>query len=195
MSIARPEEDTTMIRSSGIERLLDRSEIEAALVEYCRAVDRIDVAALRRVFHPDAIVRKGGSPMTRDEFVDNVARRHPTVIAATHMVGNVMVDWIARDRAFVQTYCLAVERHPDRAGPATWVDHVYRVRYGDVFERRDGLWRISERQFATDHIMEVPVMPQVEELMSTRVQGERSSDDVIERMRRANLASRAEPAI
>ena len=163
------------------ERLADRMQIEEVLRRYCRAVDRINPAALADVFHADATLSNGVYKGDVKGFVASVAQRHPGVPFATHMVMNALIDFLAPDRAFVESWCLAMEQHPapESTGEGGSVDRVFRVRYGDVFTRRGGEWRISRRITVMDHIMSAPVDPDLAPAMEGRLAGRRDQDDPV----------------
>ncbi|PJI89483.1 nuclear transport factor 2 family protein [Sphingomonas koreensis] len=163
------------------QRIVDRLQIEEQLYLYCRAIDRIDMALLASVFHPDAIIDKGDGAVPVADFIATVAARHPGVPRASHMVANHLIEFTAADTAFVESWCLAVEQH--RGTPA--VDRIYRVRYGDSFARGDGGWRIAHRSFVVDHVLNAPVDPALILDMGGRHEGRRDLDDVIERLRRS----------
>ena len=106
------------------------------LYRYCAAIDRIQPDALiANVFHADATIDRSGAPFPVAEFVAAVAARHPGVPNASHMVSNMLIDFLDRDSAFVESWCLALERHPPSGPESRTIDRIYRVRYGDRFER------------------------------------------------------------
>lgn len=166
------------------ERIVDRLQIDEQLYLYCRAIDRIDMALLATVFHPDAIIDKGDGAVPVADFIATVAARHPGVPRASHMVANRLIEFTAANEAFVESWCLAIEQH---AGTPA-VDRIYRVRYGDSFARRDGRWRIARRSFVVDHVLNAPVDPALILDMSGRYEGRRDLDDVIEQLRRSALS-------
>lgn len=167
------------------ERLSDRLQIQEVLYRYCAAIDRIQSGALMdNVFHTDALIDKAGAPYPVAEFVAAVAARHPGVPVASHMVTNVLIDFIDRDSAFVESWCLALERHPPATAEGGTIDRVYRVRYGDRFERRGaGPWRIAARTFILDHVQSSVVDFALEPPTGGRIEGRRDADDAIVRMR------------
>jgi len=163
------------------ERVADRMQIHEVLYRYCRAIDRIAVAQLEaEVFHSDALIDKTGSPVPLADWMAEVARRHPTVPRASHMVTNPIVDFTGVDTAFVESWCLASERHPHEGGAT---DRVFRVRYGDKFERRDGRWKIASRTFVMDHVISMPLDPVLDPPAGQRLDGRRDADDPIMRLR------------
>lgn len=162
----------------------DKSDIRDALNWYCHAIDRQELGALDLAFHSDATISYGiDSQVKLDDFKTFVEQRHSTIPKAFHMMGNVLVEFIANDTAFVESYCLAMEHHPhDAHGP---VDRVIRVRYGDTFECRQGQWKIARRMTVIDHEMSVPLSVQADALFSTdRYSGVRNADDPIQQRRK-----------
>jgi len=168
------------------ERLADRGQITEVLYRYCRAIDRIQAGHLiGPVFHEDALIDKTGTPDPVAVWAAVVAQRHPGVPAASHMVTNVLIEFLGPDSAFVESWCLAVERHPPTADEPRTMDRVYRVRYADRFERRaDGLWRIASRTFLTDHVMAIPLDSAPDPLGASRLTTRRDANDPAMRMRR-----------
>ncbi|CAN5238066.1 hypothetical protein BH10PSE13_BH10PSE13_25160 [soil metagenome] len=172
-----------------VERLADRLQISEVLYRYCGAIDRIQPDALMdRVFHADALIDKTGAPYPVAEFVANVAARHPGVPNASHMVTNVLIDFVDDDTAFVESWCIALERHPPVGSESRTVDRVYRVRYGDRFERRGqsesgGQWRIALRTFVIDHILSTVADFALDPPAAGRIAGRRDADDAIVRLR------------
>lgn len=162
----------------------DKSDIRDALNWYCHAIDRQELGALDRAFHSDATISYGvDSHVQVSDFKAFVEKRHSTIPKAFHMMGNVLIEFTANDTAFVESYCLAMEHHPeDGQGP---VDRVIRVRYGDVFECRQGQWKIARRMTVIDHEMSVPVSVQAGALFSNdRYSGVRNMDDPIQQKRK-----------
>jgi hypothetical protein len=168
------------------ERLADRGQIAEVLYRYCRAIDRIQADHLiGPVFHVDALIDKTGTPGPVAEWAAVVAARHPGVPAASHMVTNILIDFLGPDSAFVESWCLAVERHPATPSEPREIDRIYRVRYADRFERRaDRAWRIASRTFLTDHVMAVPRDPAPDPLGANRLTTRRDADDPAMIMRR-----------
>lgn len=168
---------------SHIQQLLDRAQIEDVLHRYCRGVDRIQLDVLASVFHDDAIIDYGAVQRTAEEFVAYVGEKHPGVPFASHMVMNKLIDFLSPHKAFVESWCLAIERHPPNAGGEFEIDRVFRVRYGDILEKRDGEWRIARRITVIDHVMSAAVDPALQLPPTDRYQGRRDADDPVMKMR------------
>src|SRR3546814_16261302 len=85
------------------ERIADRLQIQEVLYRYCRAIDRIQTDILASVFHPDAIVDKGDDRASVTDFISAVAAPHPSVPPSSPMVTNMLLDFLAVDRPYVET--------------------------------------------------------------------------------------------
>lgn len=131
--------------SDPLSELLARHAITDRLLDYGRGVDRIDHALICSVFHPDATADYGsmysGSGYGFADFIDVV---HPPMQTHTHHLSNIRVR-VDGDRAGSETYVLVLARMA--APDGTLSDLVSRGRYVDRWERRDGEWRISHRQY------------------------------------------------
>jgi hypothetical protein len=175
-----------------VERVADRMQIHEVLYRYCRAIDRLQLDWLtNEVFHADALIDKSGDPVPLAAWIAEVARRHPGVPQASHMVMNPIVEFTGPHAAFVESWCLASERHPAETGD---VDDVFRLRYGDVFERRAGRWKILRRSFVMDQVIRIPREAMVDPLPGPRLQGRRDATDPLLRQRAIALGSAGEVA-
>jgi hypothetical protein len=154
----------------------------------------VDGDLLRSVFHDDASIRKGAEEVSRDRFVAEVVSRHSRIAVAVHSVTNISIDWIDSSHAFVESHCLAIERKLEASDSAP-SDFIYRVRYADSFERRDGSWRITSRTYIMDHVMKTPVSSDIAKHSAGRIMGVRSRLDPAEQLRRASLARGPAPSL
>jgi hypothetical protein len=139
-----------MATSADVEQLLAKMALHELNTGYCRAVDRVDEAAFVALFHPDAIVDSGvlrGSPAEFAPRFANWIRTRGRV--TSHAVSN---EWyvVDGDRAVGETYVVAVARLISDPGEK---DTLTVGRYFDRFERRDGVWKFSERRFVMDHTL------------------------------------------
>ena len=165
-----------------------QSSIQGILHRYCHAIDRMQFEELKMVFHEDAIIRNGANQLTRAQFIDNVSHRHPTVATAFHMLGNISIELIDERRAFAQSYCLAFERHANSEQAV--IERTVRVRYGDLFERREGFWKISQRRLVIDHEQAIPArVTQPPMFYNAQNAGTRNADDAIIEMRNTLITS------
>lgn len=190
--LARRDTTVTFARSAGSAgsgfRAEDRMKIADVLSRYCRAIDRLDMALLATVFMPDAAIDKGAGGCPVAAFIADVAHRHAGVPRTSHMVTNQQIDFLGANRAFVESWCLAVEEHLPVDGQRPSIDHVHRVRYGDLFVRHEGNWRIASRTYVTDHVMSAPVRADLLPASDGRHQGVRGPGDPITMLRNAAMA-------
>jgi ketosteroid isomerase-like protein len=131
-----------------ITELLDEAAIKELQIRYCRAADRVDFAALRACFHPDATADYGHGVWNLDEYMDHAMGMTARFIATTHNTGNQLVE-VAGDAAWAEHYAVATHRAPpDEKGNTA--DMIAAIRYVDRMERRDGEWRIARRVMILD---------------------------------------------
>lgn len=179
--------DKTNKQQTGL-RSEEQLHIQSILQQYCQAIDRIQLHELKNVFHSDAAIRNGSNVLTLAQFIDSVAERHPTVGVAFHMISNISVEFFHQHRAFVQSYCLAFESQSNSEQEP--VERTFRVRYGDLFERRNGQWKISQRRVVIDHEQAIPAhLTKPAIFANEHNAGARNSDDAILQMRNTALRS------
>ena len=123
---------------SFLEELEARTAIEDCLKRFARAVDRQDWALARTLYHDDAFDDHGFFKGPPDAFLAHIAQMHQAQQHSMHFNTNVLVDFEAKDRAFVETYVLVLQRFADRRVTAS-------ARYLDRFEKRNGAWRVAHR--------------------------------------------------
>jgi len=179
------------------ERMADRMAITDTMYLWCRSIDRLDMAGIRNVFHPDATDNHGAFKGDVDGLVGWVTERHKTIPFSMHQISNILIEFASDDVALVETYAWCVQRYPPEAraslaqvtggqggDAAGSVDAMSCVRYVDRFERREGTWRIARRTVVMDWKTMVDVAPNGPRFLSTWVQGKRNTDDFIFRERR-----------
>ncbi|HEX4506849.1 MAG TPA: nuclear transport factor 2 family protein [Alphaproteobacteria bacterium] len=180
------------------ERLADRAEIQDVMYRWCRAVDRLDVAGIRGVFHPDAIDNHGPFVGGVDALIVWLTDRHRGIPVSMHMVSNILIEFAGPDSALVETYIFATLRYSAEgkaalaaftggvaggAGSAT--DAFSWARYIDRFERRGGEWRIARRTVAFDSSLMTDVPEGAPAFDPGWAVGRRDRDDPIYRERAA----------
>ncbi|MBK7949280.1 MAG: nuclear transport factor 2 family protein [Deltaproteobacteria bacterium] len=126
-----------------IARLLDQQEIERVIHDYCRGIDRRDLALVRSCYHDDATDHHGSFFGTADEYVVWVDKLLARYRFTTHALNQVTVEFGPDpDRAAVETYGISVHRG-DPAKPHQNLATAF--RYLDRFERRAGRFKIASR--------------------------------------------------
>lgn len=130
-----------------LDELLAKQSLHELMSAYCRAVDRADEAALRALFHPEAIVNGGVVNGTGAAFASGVAgwlRANAPV--AFHTITNEYFE-VSGDVASGECYVLAI--NTTRGDPGS-TDTITAGRYLDRFERRRGQWKFIEHTFVLD---------------------------------------------
>ncbi len=127
-----------MIFKNFLEELEARTAIEDCLKRFARAVDRQDWALARTLYHDDAFDDHGFFKGAADAFLAHIAKMHAEQEHSMHFNTNVLIEFQAADRAFVETYVLVLQRFRDRRVTAS-------ARYLDRFEKRKDEWRVAHR--------------------------------------------------
>lgn len=119
--------------------LLDKQELTELNARWCRAVDRGDLELLLSCYHPDSRDNHGEFAGSGAEFAHNITQNRQTSGGSHHLLGSQLFE-VVGDRATGEVYY-------DFHGVLAGSHRVYKSfgRYLDVYERRDGEWRILER--------------------------------------------------
>ena len=135
--------------ASFLDELEARTEIEDCLKRFARAVDRQDWALARTLYHDGAFDDHGFFKGAPDAFLAHIAKLHEHQDHSMHFNTNVLIEFQAKDRAFVETYVLVLQRYTSKAEGVAPGSHGRRVfasaRYLDRFEKRNGEWRVAHR--------------------------------------------------
>ncbi|ADV80855.1 nuclear transport factor 2 family protein [Terriglobus saanensis] len=136
--------------------LAAKTEICEVLTRYIRAVDRVDEQSLSATFHTGAAIAQGGYVMPAEQFIPIVVGLLRELESTHHQLSPPLIE-LRGDTAFVESYFTGFHR----LGPNGWSpfpdakpseDIFIGGRYIDRFERRDGLWAITDRQSPRDWI-------------------------------------------
>lgn len=152
-----------------ISRLVAREEIRELILRWCRAIDRLDLDAIREVFHPDAYDDHGSFKGGVDALIAWIAERHRSIPFSMHAVTNSLVDFLAEDEALAESYCIAMQKYPAESRGALEslvgeldmpankaLDMSIACRYVDIVTRREGCWKIARRTVVFDSVSVVP---------------------------------------
>ena len=101
-------------------------------------MDRQDWKLARELYHDDAFDDHGFFKGAPDALLAHIAEMHKVQQHSMHFNTNVLIEFQSRERAFVETYVLVLQRFADRRVTAS-------ARYLDRFERRKGDWRVAHR--------------------------------------------------
>ena len=97
-----------------LEELEARTAIEDCLKRFARAVDRQDWKAARAAYHDGAFDDHGFFKGPPDALLAHVAKLHEQQGHSMHFNTNVLIEFQSRERAFVETYVLVLQRFQDR---------------------------------------------------------------------------------
>jgi ketosteroid isomerase-like protein len=139
-----------LIFASFLDELEARTAIEDCLKRFARAVDRQDWAAAREAYHDGAFDDHGFFKGPPDAFLAHIAKLHAVQEHSMHFNTNVLIEFQAKDRAFVETYVLVLQRFADKRVTAS-------ARYLDQFEKRNGAWRVAHRTLVFGDMVSEPL--------------------------------------
>jgi len=143
---AKPQEDTIMNETEALDRVVSHQAIVELGFRYARGVDRGDPEMILSAFHDDASIVAGALNGPVAEFAIEIGRILDDVSPrVAHTVTNHWIE-IDGDRAVGESYVLAyqglVGEEPQ--------DVITGGRYIDQYQRREGVWKISQRTFVMD---------------------------------------------
>ena len=181
------------------DELLAKQAITEVVFRYARAVDRMDEALLRSVFHADSRHHhyfEGPSsdpdlscnPEEPGDFVTFALGVLSTFTRTHHQLGNTLIEMVGTDQARVESYFTAFHRMRPTGDPLaaanafdTEMDFFVGGRYVDRFALRDGEWKIIQRTGMTDWTrLESPASQGFGDIDPKTV-GHRAPDDLIYR--------------
>jgi len=151
--------------------LEDREHIRDLILRWCRAIDRLELEDIRKVFHADAYDDHGTFKGSVDELINWIKGRHAGIPFSMHSVSNCLIDFKSDEEALVETYCTAFQKYPSASrqslealvGPlqiadAPFFDMTVACRYLDIVTRRDGAWKIWRRTVVLDNVTVQPAI-------------------------------------
>ncbi|WP_085032629.1 nuclear transport factor 2 family protein [Ensifer aridi] len=140
------------MNQTSITQLFDREAIRDCLYRYCRGIDRADEAALRSCYWPDARDNHGSYSGSAGGFIQFALSHFKTQPRNIHQLANIMIEFLGPAEAAVESYFTALQRGPHASGEIKQV--LLCGRYCDLFQKREGEWRIAERTVVYDWIEE-----------------------------------------
>ncbi len=157
------------------EWLFDELTIRDVVHRYCRAVDRADWDLLRTCYHDDAVEKHGRYNGDIEGFVSWLKLIAVDFESSMHHIGNILVEFVQPNLAWVESYCVAYHRSSPIDGDMPF-DRTVWVRYVDIFECRDNRWAIVHRTCLFDFVR-TDVVPANSELDPAHISGRRGIDD------------------
>ena len=159
---------------------LDREKIRDALARLARGEDRRDADLIKSAYWPDSVTDYGVFRGDFDAYLAWVVPGADAIPATQHLLGQSYIE-LAGDTARVETQVQSYHRVDYGTEHH---DTVIGGRYLDVFEKRDGDWRIAERTMLYDWYQDFGVsidwsqgvmgMPFSAEYFSGRAHGDHS---------------------
>jgi hypothetical protein len=141
-----------------LDELQARVEISDTLKRFIRGIDRQDWELARSTYHDDAIDAHGFFTGPPDAFLAIVKGLHEHQEHSMHVMSNMLIEFTARDKALVETYCVVFQRFgagaPGIPPGSKGVRKLATARYIDHFEARNGAWRVAHRTLVFGDIQE-----------------------------------------
>ena len=134
---------------SELQSLLDREAIRDCIYRCCRGIDRVDEAALRSAYWPDAACRHGAHEGSGAEFVDWALAGRRGGTRSIHLIGNILIELHGEVAAVESYFRTTLEGRDAQDQPQ---ETLLAGRYVDRFERRDGEWRVAARTVVYDWV-------------------------------------------
>ena len=129
-----------------LDELRSRAQIVDILHRYCRAADRCDEHLMLSCYHDDALDDHGFYSGPAVTFVPLVIKELRRLALSVHSISNPLVQR-SGDCAFVESHYSVIHRLRHVLG---FTDFWHHGRYLDIFERRNGEWRIATRVIVQD---------------------------------------------
>lgn len=129
-----------------LSELYDKEAIREIIHRYCRAADRCDLEALKACYWPDGFDDHGFFGGNAWEFCDYVVPQLRKIDRSIHAITNTIIE-LDGERAFCESQWSVVHRLRDID---RLHDYWHQGRYLDVFEKRNGEWRIYLRLLVAD---------------------------------------------
>ncbi len=127
--------------------LLSRDAIRCALVTLARGEDRRDAAWISSAYWPDSVTDYGVFKGSFAEYLAWVVPGADAITNTQHVLGQSHIE-LTGDTAKAETQVISYHRIDYGGGDEH--DTVIGGRYLDVFEQRDGAWRIASRTMLYD---------------------------------------------
>ncbi len=129
-----------------LKELKDREAIREVVHRYCQAVDRCDLELLISCYHSDSYDDHGFFAGNGHDFARYVIPVLQQIDSSIHSITNSRID-LSGVRAYCASQWSVVHRLK-RKGKYT--DFLHDGRYLDIFEKRDGEWKILHRVVVND---------------------------------------------
>ena len=129
-----------------VQELRDREAIREVIHKYCQAVDRCDLEMLNSCYWEDGYDDHGFFAGNAHEFAEYVIPCLEAVDSSMHSITNTRFQFDG-ERCACASQWNVVHRLKHDAG---FTDFIHQGRYLDVWEKRDGEWKLLHRVIAGD---------------------------------------------
>lgn len=143
--VAAPRHTFAMMIS--IDQMLAREQIRERIATLARGEDRRDAALITAAYWPDSVTDYGVFKGSFDEYLAWVVPGADAISNTQHHVGQSYIE-LETMTAKVETQVISYHRIDYGGGDEH--DTVIGGRYLDMFESRDGEWRIASRTMLYD---------------------------------------------
>ena len=127
--------------------LLSRDAIRRALVTLARGEDRRDAVLISSALWPDSVTDYGMYKAGFDDYLAWVVPGAEAITCTQHVLGQSHIEL---DGAAAKVETQVISYHRVAYAPGDEHDTCIGGRYLDVFEKRDGEWRIASRKMLYD---------------------------------------------
>ena len=142
-----------------IKRIIDEKEINLLLIEYCRALDSMELDIIKKLFSKDCIVEFGTDKQLNskgsEELVKSLERMWRWK-RTSHHLSNVIINFKSPDTAFSKSYVHAWHQRFDNKTATIY------GQYHDEFFRENNRWIITKRKMfmnGSDDNFKVKIFP------------------------------------
>lgn len=167
-----------------LDELAARAEIADVVNRFCHMVDRQRWELIDTVFHADGTSRFLDAVRTIPQVEQSGRTMLGPLSGTLHQTGNMLIE-IDGDTAWAETYVTAFHAVPTTAPPDTFwggrdepYEGVAGGRYVDRLERRDGRWKIADRQTLVEWRHDQPVRDGTLSQAPAQFRGQRGDADV-----------------
>ena len=115
-------------------------------VRYCYGVDRRDQQLLASLWWPESEIDFGLFKGTGKAFAELICAPNPAVEVSYHFASNELFE-VDGDRATGRSYVIGVTSIVGENGKT---DQLVGGRYLDKYQRKDGIWKFTDRLFVLD---------------------------------------------
>ena len=137
--------------SISVKLYAERQQIHNVLLNYCRGIDRLDRELVRSCYHPDASDEHGSFKGGVEAYLDWCWRLLDKYEMTMHYLSNCHIEVDGR-RALAESYGVAMHQ-----GKTDIAEHnlCTGFRFIDIFENRDGHWKILRRTATTEWVRQL----------------------------------------